>query len=213
VTVWEDLRPVLLELQNTGVLMSYPTPNEERSDQPPFHVGLASWATDTAADLHRRFGDGVELRVGVLGYPDPWAAPVRSIEAKAPLDPAEAVVELDGPGVVRSGDFLRTGLLLTNVSDHDLTVNTNGQLTALVLDPRTSDVVGGFSGAQTLPSVRFDLRPGDRTTIPLLVGTTSFVPDLGYRLPEGAWEMAADLRFADGRVLRSGSVPLAITAR
>ena len=193
--------------------MSYPDPSVDRTDQPPFCIDLTPWATDIAADLHRRFGDGVELRVGALGYPDPRAATVPQIEAKPPLDPAEALVELDGPGMVQSGDVLLTGLLIANVSDHELTVNTNGRLTALVLDPRTGNVVGGYSGAQRLPLVRFALRPGDRTTIPLLVGTTSFVPELGYRVPEGAWEMAADLHLGDGRVVRSVPVPLVITSR
>ncbi len=168
--VWDDLRLVLLELRDTGVLMSYPTPDRDRdrADRPPFRVGLACWATDTAADLHDRFGDGVDLRVGVLGYPDPWAIPVRPMVANPPLDPAEAVVELDGPGEVRSGDVLHTGLLLANVSDHELAINTNGRLTALVLEPRTSDVVGGYSGAQTLPggNVRLKVRVRSHRTTP-----------------------------------------------
>jgi hypothetical protein len=102
---------------------------------------------------------------------------------------------------------------MANVSDHELTVNTNGRLTALILDPRTGTVVGGYSGPQTLPLVRFPLRPGDLTTIPLLVGTTSFVAELGYSVPEGDWEMAADLRLGDGRVVQSPPVPLSITPR
>jgi hypothetical protein len=151
--------------------------------------------------------------VGALGYPDPWAARVPPIETRPHLDDAEALVELDGPGVVRSGDVLNTGLLIANVSDHQLTISTNGQLTALVIDPRTSNIVGGHSGAQRLPGVRFEVMPGDRTTIPLLVGTTSFVPELGYRIPAGAWEMAADLRLGDSRIVRSAPVPLTVTSR
>ena len=205
---------MLFELRDTGVLMSYPDPRHDRTDQPPYRIGLTSWATDVAADLHCRFGDGVDLRVGALGYPDPWAVGVPRIEATQLLDPAEGVVELDGPREVRSGDVLRTGLRIANVSKGKLTINTNGQLTALViLDPGSGDVVGGYWGGQTLPGVRFEVLPGDRTTIPLLVGTESFVPELGYRVPAGVWEVAADLRLGDGRVVRSVPVPLAITSR
>ncbi len=90
-------------------------------------------------------------------------------------------------------------------------VRTNGKLMAVVLAPATGNVVGGYSGAQRLPVVVFRVPPGERTTIPLLVGTASFVPELGYAVPVGAWEIAADLHLGDGRVGRSPPVPLTIT--
>ena len=211
--IWEDLRLVLAELQDTGVLTSYPDPRRDRTDQPPFRVRLACWATDAAADLHSRFGDGLNLVVGALGYPDPSASRVPQIKSKPALDPTEALVALDGPGVVRSGDVLHTGMMIANTSDHGLAINTNGRLTALVLDSQTGHVVGGYSGAQILPLMRFEVLPGAQATIPLLVGTSSFRPELGYRVPAGNWEMAADLHLGDGRVVRSNSIPLTVTAR
>ncbi len=129
------------------------------------------------------------------------------------MDPTEASVELDGPGEVRSGDVLDTGLRVRNLGDTVLEVHTNGRLTALVLDQRTGEVVGGDTRAQLAPLVRFRVAPGEHDTIPLIVGTASFVPDLGYTVPPGAWEMAADPKLGDGRVVRTPPVPLTITER
>jgi hypothetical protein len=36
--------------------------------QPPYGTDLAPWATDIAKELHRRFGDDVELVVGAFSY-------------------------------------------------------------------------------------------------------------------------------------------------
>ena len=97
------------------------------------------------------------------------------------------------------------------MGDHELTIKTNGHFTAMVFDTRTGDVVGGYWGAQRIPLITFAVFPGDHTTIPLLVGTVSFVPELGYTVPAGLWAMATDLHLGDGRVVRSPSLPLTIT--
>src|ERR1700734_558897 len=105
---------------------------------PPFGIGLAPWAAATAAELHRQFGDDVELTVGALPYP-PGAQP-RPRPATAPLpdllDSREVTVELDGPAVVRSGHTSRHSLLVRNLAGRDLQIATNGQVTAVVVDPQ-----------------------------------------------------------------------------
>ena len=190
-TAWDDLWVVLTELRDTGALMSYPDPQLDRDDAPPYRIELAPWATDAAASLHDAFGVDVELVVGVLSYPDRQPIFTRPTTSPPPV-PDEATVELDGPGGVPSGHVLHTGLRVHNLSATVLAIRTNGQLTAVVLDPATGHVVGGYSGAQRLPLVVFQVPPGEHTTIPLMVGTASFVPELGYSVPEGAWEVAAD---------------------
>ena len=69
-TVWDELKVVLLELESSGALVGYPDPRMDEGRQPPFGIDLAPWATDIAKELHHRFGDDVELVVGAFSYPD-----------------------------------------------------------------------------------------------------------------------------------------------
>jgi hypothetical protein len=114
--------------------------------------------------------------------------------ASPTFDRVEVGVSLDGPGQVRSGDVLHTGLRIQNLGVTSLEIHTNRSLTALIFNSKTGDVVGSYSGAQILPLKIFYIDPGGSTTIPLLVGTDSFIPELGFVVPEGEWQMAADLK-------------------
>ena len=109
------------------------------------------------------------------------------------LDPHEIAVELAGPAVVRSGHTLRHGLLLRNCTCRDLQIATNGQVTAVVVDPHTGEVVGGYAGFQQLPLVIFRVAPGQTERVPLLIGTASCTPRLGYTIPPGDWGIQATL--------------------
>jgi hypothetical protein len=195
-TVWDELRPVLARLRDEqhGTLVEFPDPRYEEGQPPPYQITLAPTAVAVAEDLHRRFGDSVRLTVGRLPYP-PGRQPDRPLGhlIRQPpgelLDPQEAEVRLDGPAIVRSGQTLRHGLLVRNLTGRVLPIATNGNLTAVVLDPQTGHVVGGFAGAQTMPLIMFPVAPGSTQRIPLLIGTASFRPDLGYALPPGSWGM------------------------
>ena len=66
---WDDVRAALLGLEGSGALTQYPDPRSDEAQQPPIEIHLAPWATDAAAELHRRFGDNVKLVVGSLLYP------------------------------------------------------------------------------------------------------------------------------------------------
>ena len=219
---WAELKSVIARLraEQPGVLQGHPDPAAD-THQPPFMLVLAPWAVETARDLHERFGDRVTLTVGALPYP-PGRAPAGPREQPAgprppveSLDPSEAEIELDGPAVVRSGHTLRHGLLLRNRSRRELAVATNGQVTAVVVDPGRGEVVGGFAGWQILPLITFRVAPGETERIPLLIGTASVRPELGYTVPAGEWGLQADLAFASGlaeRVQRRTPVlPLTIT--
>src|SRR5215469_9969548 len=197
---WDELKAVLVRLRDEqpGALMQYPTLELDPGRMPPvppFGIGLAPWAATVAEELHRRFGDDVELTVGALPYP-PGARPRRESAATPPpdlLDSREITVELDGPAVVRSGHTLRHSLLLHNLSGRELQIATNGQVTAAVVDLQTGEVVGGFSGWQTAPLVIFRVAAGATERIPLLVGTASATPRLGYVVPAGEWGIQATL--------------------
>ena len=222
-TVWDELKVVLARLRDEqpGTLQMYPDPSHDDDRQPPFVIHLAATAADVAAELHSRFGDGVALTVGALPYPpgSPPANPLLRRHAPGSpaelLDPAQATAELDGPAVVRSGDTLHHGLLLHNHSDGEVAVPTNGQLTTAVVDPATGEVVGGFAGAQTLPLIIFRAGPGETVRIPLLTGTASFAPRLGYVVPPGEWAIEATLALGESPAgpprRRTPPLPLTIT--
>lgn len=216
---WDELKVILARLRDEqpGVLTGWP--NLVVDQMPPFQITLAPWATATAADLHQRFGDDVELTVGALPYPA--ARPPRRPRVTEPpaelLSPQQATVELDGPAAVRSGHTLRHSLLLHNHSGDDLKIaTTNGQLTTAVVDPATGEVVGGFAGAQALPLITYRVAPGQTQPIPLLTGTASFTPRLGYTVPPGSWGIQATLTLGpDPRNTshrRTPVLPLTITA-
>jgi hypothetical protein len=216
---WADLVTVLTRLhaEQPGALLVSPDLDADPGQPPPYTIVLAPWATAAAYDLHEKFGDLVDLTVGALPYPPGrLAGELPALRPPAELlDPAEVEVELDGPAVVRTGHTLRHGLLLRNLSGRELVIATNGQVTAFVVDPGSGEVVGGFAGAQTLPLITFRVAPGQTERIPLLIGTASIRPALGYAVPPGEWGLQADLTFGSGRgdsiLRRTPMLPLAVT--
>ncbi len=218
--VWDELKVVLIRLrdQEPGTLLGAPMPEVDEGRHPPFQISLAAWATGTAEELHQRFGDSVDLTVGALPYPpsrQPPGTPAAGEPAEL-LDPGEIVAELDGQAVVRSGATLQHGLLLHNRTRQELQVQTNGHLTATIVDAETGEAVGGYSGPQRLPLIVFPVAPGQTKRIPLLIGTDSFTPRLGYAVPAGEWGVQATLsvRSGPGDSARKHTpiLPLTITA-
>jgi hypothetical protein len=218
--VWDELKVVLARLrdQQPGALMQYPMPEVDEGRQPPFMIGLVPWAAATAEELHQQFGDDIELTVGALPYP-PGRQPSRPPAADPPadlLDPHEIVAELAGPAVVSSGHTLQHGLLLRNLTGRDLQIATNGQVTAVVVDPGTGEVVGGSAGFQILPLIIFRVAPGQTGRVPLLIGTASCTPRLGYTIPPGDWGIQVTLTLGphprDSPRRRTPVLPLTVTA-
>jgi hypothetical protein len=220
VAVWDDLKVVLIRLrdQQPGTLLGYPMPEVDEGRHAPFTIQLAAWATATAEELHQQFGGNVDLTVGALPYPPGRQPPHRPAPGQHPdlLDPQEITAELDGPAVVRSGETLRHGLLLRNLTGHELQIATNGEVTAAIVDPQTSEVVGGSSGFQTLALIVFRVPAGQTERIPLLIGTASITPQLGYTVPAGEWGIQATLTLGrhprDSPRRRTPVLPLTITA-
>lgn len=221
VAVWDELKVVLVGLRDEqpGPLLGYPTPEVDEGRHPPFEIRLAAWATGTAEALHRQFGNNVDLTVGALPYPPGREPPPRPVprELVDLLDPHEMRAELDSPAIVRSGNTLTHGLLLANLTSQELQIATNGHLTADVVDPQTGETVGGFSGPQRLPLIRFQVPPGQTRRIPLLIGTDSIAPQLGYAIPAGNWGLQITLTLGPNPIesprRRTPTLPLTITAR
>jgi hypothetical protein len=218
--VWDELKVVLSRLRDEqpGALLGYPMPEVDDGRHPPFSIQLAAWASATAEALHRQFGDDLDLTVGALPYPPGRIAPTRPTAAEPAglLDPQELTAELDGPAIVRSGESAGHGLLLTNLTSHAIQIETNGHVTADVVDPTTGEVIGGSSGPQLLPLVMFRVEPGQTVRIPLLIGTDSITPQLGYTIPAGIWGLQVTLTLGpdhhDSLHRRTPVLPLAVTA-
>jgi hypothetical protein len=200
VTAWDELKPVLARLrdQQPGVLARYPSLDPDLVVRtPPIRIHLTPWAAEAAEELHRQFGDDVELTVGLLPYP--LGRPGRPRPQRAPVQPPdlldrrEVAVALDGPATVSSGHTLHHHLTVHNLADNQLQIATNGRVTAVVVDPQTGEIVGGFSGLQTVPLKVFPAIPGGSVRIPLLIGTASLRPQLGYTVPPGEWGIQVTL--------------------
>jgi hypothetical protein len=188
------------------------------TDRGRLEVSLRADGEAVAAQLKERYGDAIDITVGFLHYPDcQFSGSVGQLLANSFRQRPEVLcdplrVTLEDPLEVRSGANSRSSIRLINDGPVEIVVKTNGQATAVVIDPETGDVVGGYSGAQTLPLVGFSAPAGDSVVIPVFVGTASTVPRLGYSVPPGQWALEIGLAFTDNRRFRTPPLPLNVTS-
>jgi hypothetical protein len=169
-----------------------------------------------AATLLQRFGDAVDLKVGSFAFPM-----TAESDVGPPLPtPDVTLISLEGVDVslshrvtVTSGRVADGSLDFSNYGTEEIALETNGVVTARILDPSTFDVVGGFVGAQAMPLVRFPIAPGEIVRVPLLVGAASFKRSLGYAVPPGDWMMDAIVKVHDRGDRRVQPLPVEIVAR
>ena len=214
---WEDLKVILSDLlaRQPPVINSCPGPDTEPPPDPPWVIRLAPWGEEIAEDLRSRFGEKVVTMVGFLPLPkqdrriDQWFPPRPQQVRPDRFADEEAAFELAEEVVLHSGGFVTVPLLVTNKTNIEWMIYTNGNLTASVIDPVTEEIVGTYSGAQTMPLVRFRIAPGDTVPVPLLVGTASVVPELGYSVPPGRWAVEAVIKIHEQSDRRTP--PLGIT--
>jgi hypothetical protein len=163
------------------------------------------WAdqADRAEEICQRFGAAVSVTIGMFPYPDRFARPDRdsgtALDEPPPQHlatlPETVRVEPTEKLVIRSGAHLRTVIRVRNDSTTDVAANTNGQINGTVVHPDTGQRVGCYEGAQLMPLVRFDVPPGSTSEIPLLVGTASTKPELGWAVPPGPWAVRLVLSY------------------
>jgi hypothetical protein len=185
---------------------------------------LQAFAVDVARELQDRFGADVTLQVGVMSFPDKRLGDPRLADPLPEVPLAEQAgfdVQLAEPIGVQSGRTIEHAVLISNLSDTDVQVaTTGGHLQSAVLDPRTGKRVGGDFGFKMLLPVTFQVARGMQTRIPVWVGTTSIVPELGYAVPSGEWHLQVDMELGNDRPppprrhrpLRSAPLPMTITA-
>jgi hypothetical protein len=83
-SVWDEMKPVIASLreQQPDALARYPSLDSDLVRTPPIQVHLTPWAPRAAEELHRQFGESVELTVSSrpqLGYavpPGEWGIQV-----------------------------------------------------------------------------------------------------------------------------------------
>jgi hypothetical protein len=169
-----------------------------------------------AATLLETFGGAVDLKVGAFAFPMPTDS-----SARPPiLRPEVLPISLEGVDVslsdevtVTCGQVAHGSLEFTNHGSEKVTLDTNGVVTARILDPSTFDVVGGFVGMRAMPLIRYLIAPGETAALSLLVGAASCVRSLGYALPPGEWMMDAIVKVRDRGDRRTPPLPVAIVAR
>jgi hypothetical protein len=221
---WDEFRPVVEQLiaERPDALAKWPDPSFPYY-RPPFEIGLQAFAVDVARELHERFGADVTLQVGVMSFPDKRLEDPRLADPLPDLPLAEQAgldVQLVEALTVRSGRTIQRAVLISNRSDTDVEVATTGNLHSNVLDPGTGKRVGGDFGFSTLLPVMFRVARGMQTRIPVSVGTTSVVPELGYAVPPGEWHLQVDVELGNDRPpppqprrrLRSAPLSMTITA-
>lgn len=201
-----DLRRLLEE--SPGALVVVPSPDSERREL-PIHIQLAAWATDIAATLNAKYRSLLDLYVGAMTFPARrlWVSEDLPQLRGASAKPAGLEVEATTPLSVRTGRYAHEDVLVTNRTAHEQVLITNGSLTSAVTDGSGS-IVGLYVGPHNARRVELAIEPHQSRTVPVLIGTASIVPDLGYAVPPGQWGLVIALHTPSGNLL---SAPLDIT--
>lgn len=155
----------------------------------PGQLTLRAPYADIAADLHRRYGDALDITVGSKPFP-----PERITESAAVPVPVSTVslphlaivLHFETPAVV-AGEDLRGSATLTNRGHGPLSFIT-GPMTGGVRQPGDDKLAGTFRGSLAAAGLIVDLRPGQSKDIPVLIGTASCLPDRSYVVPAGTYE-------------------------
>ncbi len=209
-TGWQSLRAdlrLLLE-ESPGALVVGPNPYSERRE-PLFRIQLAAWATAIAATLDAKYGSLLDLQVGAMTFPTRqlWVSEDLPQLRGAPAESAGLEVEALSSLSVRTGRSAHEDVLVTNRTAQEQVLLTNGALTSAVTD-RSGGIVGLYVGPRNASRVGFAIGPHQSRPVPVLIGTASMVPDLGYAVPPGQWRLVIALHTDSGNML---STPLDIT--
>jgi hypothetical protein len=206
---WESLRADLRRLleESPDALMVFQDPDSEQRGR-PIHLELAAWATDFAAALNAKYGSLVDLRVGAMTFPagqlwlkKRWYEHWYQLRG-APAEHAGLDVEPLSPLTIRTGRFAYRDVLVTNRAAYEQVLVTNGALASAVAD-NSGAVVGLYVGPHSLARVGFAIEPHQSRPVPVLIGTASVVPDLGYAVPPGQWWLVIALATDTGVTLRA----------
>lgn len=174
-------------------------------------VVLAADEEALAADLDRRYGDAIELRVGALSYPLNTATSVcPDLPVEASLPGLEiAIVSPAEPLTAGGVEPLQLAVMLTNVGRTPIRFGS-GTATGTILDSDGRVVAGPGTVAIGDVGIGVDLAPGESTELPMVASTASCDPRLGYELPPGDYQIVGHVQHSDGTPTQLISPPLPI---
>ena len=92
---------------------------------------------------------------------------------------------------IRSGSHVRSTLMIRNESPLQIVA---GKLIPPIVDPASGQVVGGYEGAITMEMRRYEGATGASKELPILIGTASTRPQLGWAVPAGRWAIRIHLQ-------------------
>lgn len=144
---------------------------------------------DVAEIIRRHGAERAELHGDerrVLSQSDPGYIPLR-----APFADIAAELHLDS-AIVAAGDDLPGTATLTNRVQDRLSFVT-GLMAGGVRHPGDDKLTGAFTGAVAAVGLNVDLRHGQSKDVPVVIGTSSCLPDRSYVVPAGAYEVVAVL--------------------
>jgi hypothetical protein len=180
----------------------------------PVQITLPATEEALAGELVDRYGDAVELTVGVLPYPIERASAV--CDDPGGIDPPAglelAVVPPSAPLVLGGVQPSSFEVALANVGNSPIQFLT-GTAIGTILDTNGNVVGSSANIALADVGVSVDLAPGATTTLPGVVGTASCDPRLGYVLPPGDYLLVATVSSNDGSThtqLRTPAQPIAV---
>lgn len=155
------------------------------------HLVLRADGEDVAEEVRAEYGELVEITVGLLPYPDPFAGDpvceplVGPIVAESQL---VAVALLDGP-TVRSGLDFRGTVTVRNTGADAFDFQSGPTHAAVVFKPGSESPSGFWTGGMDAVGFGKRLAPGESVDLELVGGTASCDPALGYALPPGQYEV------------------------
>jgi len=158
-------------------------------------VGLRANGEDMARQLVERYGDAVQVTVGMLSYPDrtrpdgltTCSPTMGTLRQDAPL---RAGLVLKSSTVASGGDFAATATV-TNLGIADFDFQSGSPATALVYAAGGVDAIGGYTGGIAGVGLGKVLGPLESIDVDVVGGTASCDPALGYALPPGRYEVRA----------------------
>jgi hypothetical protein len=155
------------------------------------HLGLRADGEAAAAEVRAEYGDLVEITVGILPYPDPFAHGGGCGGLPGPIvtDTPFAVSATLDAATVRSGHDFGGTVTVTNTSASAAVLDTGQPATAIVFRAGSNRPVGFYDGGIAGTGFGGNLGPSESLSFDLLGGTASCDPALGYALPPGRYDV------------------------
>lgn len=156
------------------------------------NITLRSSEEALAAELHERYGQQLDLSVGVLPYPMPVPPPPSEC-AEVPA----ATTSLDVDAHIEGTEPLTTtvpnppsaDVVLANTGSETVHLEFGAAPPALLVRPGEATAVNAFEFGVPAYLEILDLEPGASERLRVGIGLASCDPNVGYRVPPGDYEL------------------------